>query len=288
MSSNRDALAMVRLEALTERSSGAGSVGIGLVDGPVASDHPDFAGASIRPVAGRGAACQRSGSGACAHGTFVAGILVARRGSPAPSICPGCTLLVRPIFWETADTSRPPTATPEEVAQAIFECVDAGARIVNLSAATGEPTTRSERALTQALDHAAARGALVVAAAGNQGTLGSSAITRHPGVIPVVAYDRAGRPLEQSNLGSSPGRRGLGAPGDAIVSLTSSGPPVTHGGTSFAAAFVTGAIALLWSLFATVDAGRLRWALAQGPGRRSVVPPLLDAERAYATLAGQG
>jgi hypothetical protein len=58
-----------------------------------------------------------------------------------------------------------------------------------------------------------------VAAAGNQGTLGSTAITRHLWVIPVVAYDLQGRPMDQSNLGSSIGRRGLGAPGDRITSL---------------------------------------------------------------------
>ena len=49
----------------------------------------------------------------------------------------------------------------------------------------------------------------MVAAAGNQGTLGSSAITRHPWVIPVVACDLRGRPMNESNLGSSIGRRGL-------------------------------------------------------------------------------
>ena len=41
------------------------------------------------------------------------------------------------------------------------------------------------------MNHAAHRGVITVAAAGNQGTVGSSAITRHPWVIPVAACDTA-------------------------------------------------------------------------------------------------
>jgi hypothetical protein len=49
------------------------------------------------------------------------------------------------------------------------------------------------------------RGVLFVAAAGNQGALGSSVITRHPWLIPVVACDRSGRVMAVSNLGASIG-----------------------------------------------------------------------------------
>src|SRR5262249_10111058 len=158
----------------------------------------------------------------------------------------------------------------------IVACVDAGARIVNLSAATGAPTTRVERRFQAAVDHVAARGALIVAATGNQGTLGSSAITRHPGVIPVVAYDLAGRPLAQSDFAPSAARRGIGAPGDAIVSLTTGGASAPRSGTSFAAAFASGALALLWSLVPDADAASLRSALLQGQRCKTVIPRLMD------------
>ena len=275
-------LELVRLRGLMGLTSGSPEVRIGLVDGPVAVDHPDFAGATIVALAS-GGVCARDDSGACAHGTFVAGILAARRGSSAPAISPGCTLLVRPVFREL-DGGSIPVATPDEVGRAIVDCVEAGARIVNLSAATGAPTTRVEAGLTQALDHAARRGALVVAAAGNQGTLGSSAITRHPGVLPVVGYGAGRRPMHGTNLAGSAGRRGVGAPGEAIVSLGGGGL-ATRTGTSFATAFVSGAIALLWSLFPDGDASRVRAALLGAPRRTSVTPPLLDAEAARAALA---
>lgn len=279
------ALELVRLGPLMTLSSGSAEIGVGLVDGPVAVDHPDLVTARILPAGDDAGASSRSGSGACVHGTFVAGILAARRGSGAPAICPGCTLLVRPIFRETEPDGSLPTATPDDVGRAIVECVNAGARVVNLSAATGAPTTRLEGSLRQALDHAARRRALVVAAAGNQATLGSSEITRHPGVIAVVAYDLDGQPMDQSNFGRSPGRGGLGAPGDGIVSLAADGSPAPRAGTSAAAPFITGAIALLWSLFPTADAGSVRRALSHGLRRTTVIPPLMDAQAAYELLA---
>jgi hypothetical protein len=85
--------------------------------------------------------------------------------------------------------------------------------------ALARPTIKEERALTQALEHGARRDVIVVAAAGNQATLASTAITRHPWVIPVVCYDDHARPQDHSTIGRSIGRSGLGAPGVEITSL---------------------------------------------------------------------
>jgi subtilisin family serine protease len=281
-------LDLVRLTALMNQNQGRPEIAIGLIDGPVMLGHPGLAAGRIRTVPGRlGSACARSDSAACQHGTFVAGILSARRGSAAPAICPGFTLLVRPIFSEsTPGNGDMPSAKPEELAEAILDCVRAGAHVLNISAAIAQPSAKAERALEEALDAAAKRGAIVVAAAGNQGTLGSTAITSHPWVVPVAAYDSSGWPLAASNLGGSIGRRGLGAPGDRIVSLGTDGKPLTSGGTSAAAPFVTGAIALLWSEFPDVSAGAMKLAVTGTHARRrtSVIPPLLDAWGAYQTL----
>jgi subtilisin family serine protease len=192
---SRAALELVRLNPLIERTRGSPDVRVGLIDGPVALDHPHLAGIATHGVgAANAGACARASSDACRHGTLVAGVLVGARASGAPAICPGCTLLIRPIFLEagTSDASMP-VASMEDVAAAIVETVDAGASILNLSVAVAEPSSRGEALMDQALDYAAKRGVLVVAAAGNQGTVGSSAITRHPWVIAVVACDsRAG------------------------------------------------------------------------------------------------
>jgi subtilisin family serine protease len=278
-------LDLVRLTPLIDRTSGRPEVTIGLIDGPVVMDHPELANQHVREIPGNGnATCTQAKSTACLHGTFVAGILSAKRGSVAPAICPNCTLLVRPIFAETAEANGAmPSATPTELAQAILDCIDAGARVLNVSAALANPSLKSELALQEALDQAAKRGVIVIVAAGNQGTLGSTAITRHPWVIPVVAFDLQGKPMSHSNLGNSIGRRGLGAPGDQITSLGADGKALTLAGTSAAAPFVTGAIALLWSEFPTATAAEIRFAVTQAYAQRrtTVVPPLLDAWAAY-------
>lgn len=282
-------LDLVNLAPLMEVSRGRAETMIALVDGPVAMGHPDLTGASIREIPGRlPSACDQTKSFACMHGTFVAGILVGRRGSSAPAICPDSTLLVRPIFAETSSTDVPmPSATPEELATAIVDCVEAGARIINLSAALVQPSFKSERRLEEALDYSARRGVIVVAAAGNQGTVGSSAITRHSWVIPVIACNRLGRPLSYSNLGNSIGRRGLSAPGERITSLVANGKQLTFGGTSAAAPFVTGAIALVWSEFPQANAAEVKRAITRPRGiqRTTIVPPLLDAWNAYQVMA---
>ncbi|HTV54255.1 MAG TPA: S8 family serine peptidase [Terriglobia bacterium] len=282
-------LDLVRLTALMARSEGRADVAIALIDGPVALDHPELSGAIIREIPGTlSGSCSRADTVACMHGTFVAGVLSARRGSAAPAICPRCTLLLRPIFAEAADGhAGMPSATPQELAEAIIESVDAGARVINLSSALPRPSPREETQLERALSYAARRGVITVAAAGNQGTVGSSVITRHPWVIPVAACNTQGQPLGESNLGSSIGRRGLSAPGEKITSLGTSGKPQTSGGTSAAAPFVTGAIGLLWSEFPAATAAQVKLAVTRSgrqPQRR-LVPPLLDAWGAYQLMA---
>jgi subtilisin family serine protease len=280
---------MVRLTPLMEHTSGRADLVIGLLDGPVAADHPDLDGARIRPAPGAPPdACSQANSTACQHGTFVAGVLCARRGSPAPAICPGCTLLVRPIFADKAPTDDGlPSAAPADLAAAITASIVAGARVLNLSLGLVGSSAGGLHALREALDLAMWRGVLVVAATGNQGTVGGSEITRHPGVVPVVAYDQRGRPLDGSNLGATIGRRGLGAPGEGVTSLGAGGAPLTLAGTSAATPFVTGAVGLLWSVFPQATAADVKRAVIRGGGARrtTVVPPLLDAWAAYQTLA---
>ena len=135
-------LDVVGLTPLADRTGGRPEITVGLIDGPVFLTHPDLAGQNIEEVPGKlRGTCARADSAACLHGTFVAGILSARRGSAAPAICPGCTLLIRPIYSETDPaTGDMPSATPEELAQAIIDCVNAGARVLNLSSVLAEPS----------------------------------------------------------------------------------------------------------------------------------------------------
>jgi subtilisin family serine protease len=283
----RSPLDAVNLTGLMERTAGRAGVIIGLIDGSVAITHVDLATERIRILSQTSDPTPEPASGfALTHGTFIAGILAAQRGTAAPAICPGCTLIVRPVFLQpSAANAHTPSASAEEVADGVIDCVEAGARILNLSLSLATPSPNSEPRLAQALDHAAAHGTLVVAAAGNQGTVGSSAITRHPWVIPVVACNSAGRPLAVSNLGNSIARRGVMAPGQAVTSLGINGQPFTAGGTSAATPFVTGTVALLLSIFPEANAIQAKSATTRADVRRAaIVPPMLDAWSAYQAM----
>src|SRR5260370_798008 len=94
-------LELVKLIPLMERTSGRPETKVALIDGPVALGHDDLAVDHIQEIPGKlGGGCARADSAACQHGTFVAGILFAKRGAAGPAICPGCSLLLRPIFTE--------------------------------------------------------------------------------------------------------------------------------------------------------------------------------------------
>ena len=58
-------------------------------------------------------------------------------------------------------------------------------------------------------------------------------------------------------------------------------------GTSFAAPFVTGALALLWSIFPTASPTRINSRDSIGSSERShrsIIPPLLNVEATYRIL----
>lgn len=280
-------LELVRLNSLMALTSGREEITVALLDGPVTTTHPQFAGSKIRSLPSSSSqGCKDLSSVECRHGTFVAGLLAGARGSVTSGISPGCTLLVRPIYSETREGDRLVGTTPERLAGAIVECMDAGARVVNVSSAIPSSAITAEEELHDVLGDASRRGVVVVAAAGNEASVGQSAITGHPWVLAVVAFGRDRRPMAQANLGRSIGRYGVGAPGENVTSLDPAGGTATMSGSSFAAPFVAGAAALLWSLVPTATAQEIRGALTdtEGHRRRTVTPPLLDAWAAYEAL----
>jgi subtilisin family serine protease len=221
---------------------------------------------------------------AAVHATATAGVLVAERTSGALGICPGITLISRSAFRSPAARSAG-TATWMELADAFVELTDAGARIINMSLSLATGTPKEHRAVQDALDHVAAHGATVVAAAGNEGVIGSTVVTRHWSVLPVVAYNLRGRPAQSSNIGRSIGQRGVGVVADGLMSLGAYGRIRPFGGTSAAAAVVTGAAALILSELPRTRQDELIFAMKGAPSHRtSVVPPLFNAWHAFEAL----
>ena len=288
-----DALKQTRLETLMSLSTGHPKITIGLIDGPIDFTHPAFQGSKIRTIKkSQLAACRDAGNIACSHGTFIAGILCSKRGLAAPGICPGCEIILNPIFNKDIDDDKTngsgiiPGTTPKKLSDAIIETIDAGARIINLSLGLSTSTLIVYDRLQQAYDYALQKGVIIVVAAGNQGNIGNTSIISHQWLIPVSACDGNGRLDAMSNFGPSIGSRGLMAPGVNVNSTYPEGRYTRMSGTSFAAPFVTGGIALLWSLFPNYTAASIIYSVINSASsrRRSIIPALFNAEMAWKLL----
>jgi subtilisin family serine protease len=283
-----DSLDQVRLYPLMSRSSGDKDLSIGLIDGPIDVNHPAFNGISIRTVKdSQFIACKNANSRECRHGTFVAGILAAKRGVSAPSICPNCELVVYPIFNETAtEDMNIHAVTPEELAYAILETVDTKVKIINVSLGMPSSSLIAYPELQEAYEYALKHGTILVFAAGNQGTTDYISYLNYSWNIPVASCDKYGRLDQGSNFGPSIRSRGLMAPGVNITSTFPGGEYTQMSGTSFAAPFVTGTIALLMSVFPKINPADIVHSIRKITSNtyRTIIPPLLDAESAFNLL----
>ena len=76
------------------------------------------------------------------------------------------------------------------------------------------------------------------------------------------------------------------APGVNIRSTYPGGQYIHMSGTNFAAPFVTGSIALLWSVFPNATPAAIIKSVTTGTSfkRRSIIPPLLNVKSAWDKL----
>jgi subtilisin family serine protease len=166
--------------------------------------------------------------------------------------------------------------------------LDEGARVVNMSVNGAEPS----QALGEAIQQAEAQGALVVTSAGNDGrdrdrVASYPASERSPAVITVASATRRGRLARGSAFGR--GTVDIAAPGDDVITSDLGDGFARRSGTSFAAAYVTGAAALLAAAHPEASGRRLRAAL-MGSARRggrvdaAVATGQLDAAAALRRL----
>jgi len=127
-------LRTILINSLMTVTSGKAEIVIGIIDSPVDASHPDLQGARLQIISPSKAGCEVRQSPACQHGTFIAGMICAKRGSHAPTISLDCTVLIRSIFCEIPSSGQLcPEVTPQERASAIIKTIEAGARVINLS-----------------------------------------------------------------------------------------------------------------------------------------------------------
>lgn len=142
-------------------------------------------------------------------------------------------------------------ASFETLAAAIDDAVDSGAAVLNLSFAI--PGDRAP--VREAVERAVDAGVLVIAAAGNEGNRDPSQSmypAAYDGVLAVAAVDGAGAPMQSSNAAEWVD---LAAYGENLTVVAPGGSGYrAESGTSFAAAQVSGAAALVLSRFPELSA----------------------------------
>jgi subtilisin family serine protease len=187
------------------------------------------------------------------HGTHVAGIVAAQTGNGLGVA--GASWGARVMVVKVLDASG--DGYYSDVAAGLRYAADSGARVINLSFGGDE---RSQL-LQDAADYAQQQGALLVAAAGNDGLeVDYPAACRH--VMAIAATDSSDSRLSLSSNGPEVD---IAAPGEGIVS-TWLRPALYwfRRGTSMAAPHVSAAAALLWSWEPELDASEVQERLESG------------------------
>ncbi len=168
------------------------------------------------------------------HGTHVAGIIAAatNNGIGIAGMAPGAQIYAVKVL------SNSGSGTLNNIADGIIHAVDNGSKVINLS--LGGPS--GSTTLQNAINYAWNRGAVVVAAAGNEGTSRPSYPAYYSNAIAVAATDSADRKASFSNYGSWVD---VAAPGVNILSTYPTNSLAYLNGTSMAAPYVAGQAALL-------------------------------------------
>jgi thermitase len=178
------------------------------------------------------------------HGTHVAGIAAAVTNNEEGIAggCPSCKLLIAKVLDGNG------LGTADDVAEGIMWGVDNGARVINLS--LGD--RGNARVVRDAVNYATRRGAVVVAAAGNDNTNRFEYPAAYPNVIAVAATTRDDLRAPFSNYGdwvdiAAPGGEDRASSSRRILSTIPGGTYYYMSGTSMAAPHVSALASLLAS-----------------------------------------
>ncbi len=267
------ALDQIRAPAAWRTTRGSG-VTVAVIDTGVDTSAPDLAG-SVRTGPDYTAGADPPGyQPPHEHGTYIASLIAGHGSGPGDTlgvigVAPRAKILsVRVIL----DDGEPGTAAYDEdpkyanaIGEGIYYAVGHGAAVINMSLGSQQPTA----ALRAAVAYAIARGVVVVASAGNDGTSAGFAPYVYPasytGVIAVAALTGNGTRASFSEQNASVI---LSAPGVGVIGAGPGGEYLDAEGTSPAAALVSGTAALIKSRYPRLSPALVEQALITSATRR--------------------
>lgn len=224
----------LHLEQAHRWATGKG-VKVAVVDTGADLDHPDLRGRIVKANSFVDRGDQTFTSDI--HGTAVAGVIAANANNQVGivGVAPQAELFILKACWQKAPGRREAVCDSYTLAKAIDFAILQGAQVLNFS--LGGP---HDPLLARLLTTALARGIVVVAADAGDGTRSFPASL--PGVIGILGIDD----LQGERRARSPAAATeVGAPAVDILTTVPHGSYDFFSGSSFAAAQVSGVIALL-------------------------------------------
>ncbi|MDN3022270.1 type VII secretion-associated serine protease mycosin [Streptomyces sp. S.PB5] len=224
---------------------------VAVLDTGVENDHPDLVGNVLEGKDMVGFGASRGDRAWARHGTAMAGIIAGHghgyaNGDGVMGIAPEAKILPVRVILEDGDSARGKARNTRgnALAEGIRWAADHGADVINLSLGDDSKSAHPEPAEDEAVQYALKKGAVVVASAGNGGEKGDhiSYPAAYPGVIAATAVDRFGT---RASFSTRRWYATVSAPGYKVVIADPDHKYYEGWGTSAAAAFVSGAVALV-------------------------------------------
>lgn len=246
------ALDAMHTEEAWQTTKGKG-ITVAVLDTGVEDDHPDLAGNVLEGKDMVGFGAQRGDRAWARHGTAMAGIIAghghgAGKGDGVMGIAPEAKILPVRVILEDGDPARAKARSSRgnALAEGIRWAADHGADVINLSLGDDSKSAHPEAGEDEAVQYALKKGSVVVASAGNGGEKGDhiSYPAAYPGVIATTAVDKFGT---RASFSTRRWYATVSAPGVNVVIADPDHKYYEGWGTSAAAAFVSGAVALVKS-----------------------------------------
>lgn len=255
-------------------------VTVAVLDTGVDGTHPDLAGSVLEGEDLVGFGAERGDDAWARHGTAMAGIIAGHGHGPGDSkgvlgVAPEVEILPVRVLLEEDDPDQEKARRTRggALAEGIRWAVDNGADVINLSLGDDSDSAHPDAQQDAAVRYALSKGVIVVASAGNDGKDGDhiSYPAAYPGVIAVAAVDQTG---ERAPFSTRGWYATVSAPGKDVIIIEPDRLYYEGWGTSAAAAFVSGAAALVTAAHPDLTPAQVKQLLADTaqntpPGGRS-------------------